>query len=269
MNKSILINSAIAITLLLLSTGSAFAAGNTTYGGNQCQPIYGGGDSCPKTPQFEINKTVQNPKTQVFVDNLSVSDPRFAPTQIVPFKITVKNTSDVAISNVVIKDILPDFVDFSGGIGNFDTNNKTLTITLDKLEANESRDFFVQAKVRAADKLPGDQNVTCVVNQSIIVVGDKKSQDNSGFCIEKGAPVPTQTPNNPSTPNNPPTTKGGLPINPETPAVNPPTTKGGLPVFPPTKATTTPQTGPEALSLLGLIPTALGGFLLRRKTKQV
>lgn len=242
MTKSILKSTAIALTLLAVSSTSALAAGSN-YGTNQCQPIYGGGESCPKTPQFEINKTVQNPKSQSFVDNLSVSDPRFAPEQVVPFKLTVKNTSDTALSKIVIKDILPDFVDFAGGIGNFDANSRTLTINLEKLDVNESRDFFIQAKVKTADKL--SQNVTCVVNQSTMTVNDKTAQDNSAFCIEKTLTTPT-TQSNPG---------------------NPAITKGGLPVYPPTKATTTPQTGPEALSLFGLIPSAIGGFILRRKSK--
>jgi len=46
---------------------------------------------------------------------------------------------------------------------------------------------------------------------------------------------------------------------------NAPTTKGGLKVFPPTQTKTTPKTGPEALSLISLIPTAGLGFWLRRK----
>ena len=45
------------------------------------------------------------------------------------------------------------------------------------------------------------------------------------------------------------------------------TTKGGLTVEKPSKTKTTPSTGPEALSLLGLIPVAAAGFYLRRKTK--
>lgn len=48
---------------------------------------------------------------------------------------------------------------------------------------------------------------------------------------------------------------------------NPPTTKGGLPVHSPTQAKTTPPTGPEALTLIGLIPVAGMGIYLRRKTK--
>lgn len=269
MTKTILKTAAVAISIFALSSVVAFADG-TNYGSNQCQPIYGGGQSCATTPQFEINKTVQNPQTQAFVDNLSVSDPRFAPTQTVPFKLTVINTSKTALTNVVIKDIFPDFVDFSGGIGNFDANSKTLTINLDSLAPGEQRDFFVQAKVKSADQLPSNQSVVCVVNQSTMTASNMTSQDNAGFCIEKGAPVPTQTPNNPSNPTNPNNPSNpSNPTNPSTPSnpVNPPTTKGGLPVFPPTQAKTTPQTGPEALSLIGLIPSAVGGLMLRRKTK--
>lgn len=43
------------------------------------------------------------------------------------------------------------------------------------------------------------------------------------------------------------------------------TTKGGLPVYSPSTTSQTPPTGPEALSLLGLIPAAAAGFWLRKK----
>ncbi len=290
MNKSILKVSVTALTLLALSAGVSFAA-STNYGTNQCQPIYGGGESCVKTPQFEINKTVKNPQSGAFVDNLGVSDAKYRSGETVIFKITVRNTTGDTLKNVVVKDILPDFVDFVEGMGGtFDQNSKTLTIKIDSLAKDESRDFFVKVKVRGNDKLPSDQNIVCVVNQSIITVDNKTGQDNASVCIEKGVPTPTPTnpgnpnnpdqpsnpsnpsnptqpgnPSNPTNPGNPTTTKGGFPTNPAT--VNPPTTKGGLPVYPPTKATKTPDTGPESLALFGLIPSAIGGMFLRRKSK--
>jgi len=266
MNKSILKVSAISLTLLALSSGVSLAAGTTNYGSNQCQPIYGGGDSCVKTPSVEINKTVKDPKSGSFVDNLSVSDAKYRSTETVTFKLSVKNTTGSVVNNVVVKDILPDYVDFVNGIGGkFDANTNTLVITIDTLSANETRDFFVQVKVKSQDQLPGDQNTLCTVNQSTVTVGDKTGQDNSQFCIEKGTPTPTQTPNNPSNPTNPnDTTKGGVTT---ASTANPTTSKGGLPVYPPTKATTTPPTGPEAIPLFGLIPTAISGVFLRRKSK--
>ena len=45
------------------------------------------------------------------------------------------------------------------------------------------------------------------------------------------------------------------------------TTKGGLPVYSPSTTSQTPPTGPEAFSLLGLIPAAAAGFWLRKKAR--
>lgn len=247
MNKSLSILSTV-IFALFLSTGVSLAAGEN-YGTNKCQPIYGGGESCPTIPQIEINKTVQNPDTQAYVDNLGVSDPKYAPESTATFKVSVKNTSNKDLTNLVIKDVFPNVVEFTNGIGNYDTNTKTLTIDLESLKAGEVRDFYLQAKVAGVDKLPKDQSVVCVINQSNVTVEGKTAQDNAQFCIEKGLK-----------PKDNPTTKGGQPA-------NPPTTKGGKPVYPPTTATTTPETGPEALALVGLIPSAAAGFALRRKTK--
>lgn len=282
MNKTIFITSLLVISSVVVP--AAIAAG-TTEDPAKCQPIYGGGDSCVKTPNIEVNKTVQNPKNQSYVDNLGVADAKFAPTQVVPFKITVKNTSDVKLTNIVIKDVMPQTLDFSGGIGDFDAKTRTLTIKLETLDGGEVRDFYVQGKVVAKDKLPADQGVSCIVNQAIVTAADKTAQDNAQFCIEKDI-TPPVTKTNPVYPNQPvtkggqpvapnqPTTKGGQPATPGTtttkggqPAVaNPTTSKGGLPVYPPTKATTTPETGPESIALFGLIPSAVGGMLLRRKS---
>lgn len=245
MNRSLIIIPTLTLAFAL-SAGVAVAAGEN-YGTNQCQPIYGGGESCPKVPEIEINKTVQNPDNQNYVDNLGASDPKFAPTETVTFKITIKNTSDSELTNLVIKDVFPNVVEFVNGVGNFDANSRTLTINLEKLSPNESRDFYLQARAVASDKLSGNQNVVCAINQSMVTVAGKTAQDNAQFCIEKGLK-----------PDDKPTTKGGQPA-------NPPTTKGGKPVYPPTTAQTTPETGAEAIALIGLIPSAAAGAYLRRK----
>ncbi len=39
-----------------------------------------------------------------------------------------------------------------------------------------------------------------------------------------------------------------------------------LPVFPAPTAKTTPKTGPEALALIGLIPSAIAGLVLRKRS---
>ena len=236
MKKPTLILSTLAVALAL-TTGVAFADGEN-YGRIKCQPIYGGGESCIQLGQVIVNKFVQNPQTKGYVDNLGINDPKYVASQDINFKITVSNTSDAELSNLILKDVLPDFVDFVNAPGNYDKNSRTLTLNIDKLAANESRDFFITAKVSEKNVLPKDQNAICLINQASISMDGKTSQDNAQFCIEK-----------------------------EMQPKNPPTTKGGKPVFPPTTATTTPETGPEALALIGLIPSALGGAYLRKKTK--
>lgn len=198
-----------------------------------CQPIYGGGQNCITVGRVIINKTVQNPQTNQFVDNLNVNDPKFSPNQTVTFQISLTNTGSTIVPQIVVKDIFPNFVNFVSGPGNFDNNTKTLTFITYNLNPNETRNFTLQGKVVDNNQLPSDM-VTCVVNQSTLTATDSsQAQDNSQFCIQK-----QQT-----------------------------TTKGGLPIVPPTTVTTTPATGPELLPLIGMIPTGIAGFLLRRKTQ--
>ena len=152
------------------------------------------------------------------------------------FNITVANTGSSTINKVTVKDTLPQFVSFTSGPGSFDSNTKVLTFDVNDLKAGETKTFTIVAKITDAGQLPADQGITCVVNQALATAENgQQSSDNSQFCIQK--PVLGET-------------------------------KGGLKVFPAPAVTTTPSTGPEMLPLIGLIPTGLFGFLLRRKTSK-
>ncbi|MDP3988091.1 MAG: hypothetical protein Q8P80_03010 [Candidatus Levybacteria bacterium] len=205
-----------------------------------CQPIYGGGQTCVQKGAVVINKKVQNPQNGNFADSLSINDPKFGPDQTVNFQITLTNTGGTMISQTTVKDIFPQFVSFASGPGNFDGNSNTLSFTVDNLNPNESRTFSVSGKVVSTGTLPVNQGTACVVNQALAHTNDgQDSTDNSQFCIENKV-VPTQIPT---------------------------TTKGGLKVLQPQPVTTTPSTGPEMLPLIGLIPTALAGLFLRKRSK--
>ena len=122
---------------------------------------------------------------QDYVDNLSPSDPRFLPDQEVFFKIKVKNTSDVKINDITVKDFLPDFVDFKEGPGDFDKDSRTLTIAAGDLEVDEEKLFFVKVKVVEQDELPADQGISCIVNKAQAFDGGVSDEDTAQFCIEK------------------------------------------------------------------------------------
>ena len=233
-----------------------------TQGEQQCQPIYGGGETCQQEGPISINKTVRNPETKEYVNNLGISDSKYMPNQNIPFQITVKNTSNKAVSNIAIKDILPPLVNFDSADGKFDPKTRTVTMNINQLKANESKTLNIQGKVASRDKFPTDQGIICEVNQAIANQNNKINQDNSQFCIQKDPllisppfyTLPSISPNQPFTPpnNNQP---------------NPPNTKGGLPVYPPGATKTTPPTGPEALAVFALLPAGGLGLFLRKKAK--
>jgi uncharacterized repeat protein (TIGR01451 family) len=216
-----------------------FAAGTSyaSYGSVNCTPIYGGGTSCESSNKFVLDKKVLNPDSvskggnEQYVDNLTINNSKFAPGQTIKFELTVTNTGDKTLNELVLKDILPSYITFVSGPGSYDKNSNTLSFNILNLNAGESRKFILVTKANSADQLPNGQGVVCVVNQASVVVGNDESRDNSQFCIEKTV------------------------------------TKGGLPVMPAPKMTQTPSTGAESLALFGLIPAALSGVFLRRRSK--
>lgn len=110
------------------------------------------------------------------------------------------------------------------------TNDRTVTQKIDKLEPGQSKTLDVSAKVVAADKLPSDKVTICdVVNKVTASVSNTSATDEARFCIEKQ-------------------------------------TLGSKTVQPQVTVPQTPATGAETLGLLALIPSALAGLALRKKT---
>jgi len=226
----------ISAFLFLTLAGSASATG-TTYGGYgvPCQPVYGGGEVCISKGNILINKTVQNPQSGAFVDNLSLSnDPRFSAEQNVIYQLTISNTGSENFAEVEVTDVFPSHLTFISGPGSYNPDSRVLTFKIQNLEAGQSEVFNLVARVVSENLLPKDQAVTCVINQVKVKAGENESSDLAQVCIEK-----TIT-----------------------------TTKGGLPVMdvPPIKET--PDTGPGMLSLLGLIPAGAAGLYIRRKASK-
>jgi uncharacterized repeat protein (TIGR01451 family) len=216
-----------AVLASLLLVQPAFA--DQGYGA-PCNSTYG--QPCAVAKNLLINKEVQNPQSGDFVDNLGTNDPKFGPMQLVPFRVTVKNTGDATLSDVTVVDTLPNFVTFESGAGSFDSNSNKLTFHVVDLKAGESRSFTITAKTVAANDLPSNQGITCVTNNAFASSEGMQTSDNAQFCIQ------TQI-----------------------------TTKGGLQVFPAPKVTKTPPTGPEALPLLGFISSAVAGLFLKKRSK--
>jgi len=227
---------------MLAFANTAFAAGSqydcqTPYS-QQCEPV-----------ELMVKKTVKNPSTGVFVENLTKDSKEvYTPNSIVPFKITVTNSTNASISAVTVKDTLPEHTTFASGIGTFDTATNTLTFTLNDLKPNEVRETNIQVRVLDTTQLPATTDPICVTNRATATGNGVTKNADSQFCIQQpgtGSTVPG-------------TTKGG----------NPMETKGGKKIFPEPVTNKTPSTGPEALALIPLIGSGISGFMLRRKANK-
>lgn len=192
-----------------------------------CTQNYGGGQTCVNSYVFSIEKTVQTPGKAggAYVNNLSINDAKYSPTQVVSFKITVKNTSTQNIPTLTVTDTFPQFLSYVSGPGNFDTNSKKLTFTVTNLQPGQSQTYDITGKLAETNLFPYDQGTTCLINQAAATdTNGATNTSSSQFCVEKQVLGATQP------------------------------------------VTTTPATGPEMLPLISLIPGALGGFYLRKKS---
>ncbi len=232
--------------LFIFSAYLTFAQTANAAGTVTCQPIYGGGQTCIQAGNVAIDKKIAHPKTNSLVDTLTINDDKFAPESVVTFQLAVTNTGGSKINRIQVRDVFPQYADFSAGVGNYDSGNKTLTFEVNDLNPNETRTFNLVGKVVTASALPVDRGVVCIVNQAIakdMANSGQESRDTAQLCIQKDLPVTVTQPEQPTE------------------------TKGGLKVFPPQKTFTTPATGPEMLPLFALIPTGFLGAFLRKKAR--
>lgn len=220
------------LILLTAITTSLFAGASVVHAdyGTNCQTQYGT-SNCPSTTTVVVDKTVQNPSTKKFVDNLGPNDAKYAPNQTVPFKIVVTNSSTSTLSNIVVTDIIPQYTKLPATKGGLSGGN-TVTMNVDKLNPGESKTFDLSLTVVDNASLPADQGVICTTNKVDMNSSAASAHDEASFCIAHATAT---------------------------------TTKGGLSVFPAPVTTSTPKTGPELFALIGLIPSAAAGLVLRKK----
>lgn len=133
-------------------------------------------------------------QTRDFVDNLSPSDPRFQPSQEVVFRLIVRNTSDVKLTNVEVKDTLPQYVEAVEGPGNFNKTSKTIAFNAGDFAPNEEKTYFLTVKFVSQDKLPADRSIVCVVNRAHASANGVSDEDTAQFCVEKQVKEAKQVP---------------------------------------------------------------------------
>ncbi len=134
---------------------------------------------------IRAEKFVAKPNSDNYVENLASSDLKHKPNQNVKFKVVITNTSDVKLKNVQVKDFFPAFLDTYNGYGTVDGVNRTISFTIDSIEAKESKTFYFTFHIVSQEKLPANQGILCLTNKVWTEAQGVSSEDSSQFCIEK------------------------------------------------------------------------------------
>ncbi|HEX8965578.1 MAG TPA: hypothetical protein VF820_04055 [Patescibacteria group bacterium] len=142
-----------------------------------------------------LSKTVLNPQTNTYVNNLGLNDPMYHPGEVVTFHITVANLGKDTVNQAVMKDTMPDYLTFTAGPGSYNPQNKTLSFFVYNIKPGTTQQFSVSAIVNNVTSLPTNQTVTCVANKvDMAASNNENAQDSASFCIQKTfAPVQTTT----------------------------------------------------------------------------
>lgn len=235
------------IVTLSILMATLFLWTNQAVAGSNCQIIYGGGMNCGSAKLLIEKKILQPGTANTYVANLHTQDAHYQPNSPIFFKISIKNSTNERLSNITVTSIFDSsrqFVDFANGPGNFDNKNKTLTYTIDALLPNEEKTVVLAGKTVASKNFPANQQVVCTTNSTqASTPNDTPTEATTEFCIDTNEKMNTQT-------------KGGIPIQNQI-----------LPVYSPSPMQKNPNTGPEMLPLIGLLPTGIFGYWLRKKAK--
>jgi len=151
-----------------------------------------------------VDKMVGKPSTSndatayQYVDNLSVSDPRFKPDQVVFFKVKIKNTSTTKLVGMEVRDTVPSYLDPLEGPGTYNSTNREIVWNAGDFEVDEEKVFYMKMKVLPQASLPADKGLFCVTNFVKASSSNAYDDDTAQLCIEKqvtpGKTVPSAGP---------------------------------------------------------------------------
>jgi len=178
------IHSLITLLLIVFITIS-----KTVYAGERSGQYgqYGG-----STPSYSIviDKMVAEPSAtkggqQKYVDNLSPSDPRFKPQDLVNFRIKVKNTSSTTLKDVKIIDTLPSYVIAIEGPGPYDPKTHSISYVYSEIKPQEEKISYITVKIKNQEELPADKGLMCQLNKVVAEAQNVKDEDTAQYCLEK------------------------------------------------------------------------------------
>ena len=147
---------------------------------------YGG----PVSKSIVIDKSIFNPNqnkggSNEYIDNFYSTDYRFSPNKEIVFRLKVKNTSDTMLYGVTVKDFVPSYLQPTEYLGEFNSDNRTVSFNAGDFGVNEEKTYTLKFKTLSQDKLPNDNGVICLTNKAEASNDSVYDDDTAQFCIEK------------------------------------------------------------------------------------
>lgn len=155
---------------------------------DMCTTQYGGSTTCEPS-DLTINKQVKNPVTNIYIENLTTTDPTFAPGSEIDYRLIITNNSGETF-NPHVKDTLPsyvtEFIAGSPGTFSFDTNTHILTFDIQNLIAGETRAYDLRFRVTGVSAFPAGKSLFCVNNLAEVFALNRSDSDTAQACLQNG-----------------------------------------------------------------------------------
>jgi len=140
----------------------------------RCETYYEG-EVCVRTGELQMDKEVWDVEDGLFVDNMGLTDYKFAPGEEITFKLKIKNVGDKTFDKVYVKDTLPGYLELISG---------DLEFEIDDLSPGETEEREFKVRVVSADKFP-DGTTICDKNTAEVWSGDERDKDMAQICMEE------------------------------------------------------------------------------------
>lgn len=159
-NKSLFLTA----TLAILVCGSLFA------------PVGVNADSYSSDDgrkTISVDKKLRSIHSSEYVDNISSSTKVFTNQDVIEFKIKVTNTGTTNMKNIKVTDQLPPFLKLVFFPGTYNSTDNKVEWTIDELNAGNSKEFFIRARIDKAENVKTLAKETNVVKVSVDDINEK------------------------------------------------------------------------------------------------
>jgi len=127
-----------------------------------------------------VDKKVRDAKSDKFFDNISSKDRIFYQNDEIEYKIIVQNNGSKRLDDIYITDFIPSNITVLENPGVLNPSTNVIDWKLDGLNAGESKEYFIKAKIDIKDN-----KIIDLTNKAAVTVQQVGDQDYATISIGK------------------------------------------------------------------------------------